>query len=169
MKIHSIVDTYTDILFGTPLLSVNEANPLLREIRSELSADKRKLTFLCGHDSNIASVLSALGVKEYELPETVEPHTPIGVKLVFERWLDKNGEAFYQVSLVYQSTEQLRNYEKLSLENPPMKVAVRFDGVKSNADGLIAEADLLALFDSAIGAYDELLEQYDAEEADAAA
>ena len=169
VKIHGIVDTYTDILFGTPLLSVNEAHPLLREIRSELSADKRKLTFLCGHDSNIASVLSALGVKEYELPETVEPHTPIGVKLVFERWLDKNGEAFYQVSLVYQSTEQLRNYEKLSLENPPMKVAVRFDGVKSNADGLIAEADLLALFDSAIGAYDELLEQYDAEEADAAA
>jgi glucose-1-phosphatase len=169
LKIHSIVDTYTDMLFGTPLLSLNEANPLLREIRSELSADNRTFTFLCGHDSNIASVLSALGVEEYELPETVEPDTPIGVKLVFERWLDENEEAFYKVSLVYQSTEQLRNYERLSLDNPPMKVAVQFDGVKANADGMIAEADLLALFDGAIGAYDELVEQYNVEEADIAA
>jgi glucose-1-phosphatase len=169
LKIHSIVDTYTDMLFGTPLLSVNEANPLLKEIRSELSADDRKFTFLCGHDSNISSVLSALGVEEYELPETVEPYTPIGVKLVFERWLDKNDEAFYKVSLVYQSTDQLRNYGRLSLENPPMKVAIQFDGVKTNADGMIAEADLLALFDGAIGAYDRLVEQYSVEEADIAA
>ena len=104
-----------------------------------------------------------LFVEEYELPETVEPDTPIGVKLVFERWLDENDEAFYKVSLVYQSTEQLRKYERLSIENPPMKAAVQFEGVKTNADGMIAEADLLALFDDAIDAYDELLEQYDVE------
>ena len=163
IKIHSIVDTYTDMLFGTPLIAVNAANPLLRVIRDELSADGRKFTFLCGHDSNIASVLSALGVEEYELPETVEPKTPIGVKLVFERYLDENNEAFYKVSLVYQSTEQLRDYARLSLDNPPMKYALQFEGVETNADGMIAEADLFALLDGAIAEYDVLQELYGVE------
>ena len=47
-RIHTIVDTYTDVLFGTPLIAVNAAHPLLQEIRSELEADGRKLSFLCG-------------------------------------------------------------------------------------------------------------------------
>ena len=168
LKIQSIVDTYTQMLFTAPLVSVNVANPLLREIRSELSNEERKFSFLCGHDSNIASVLSALGVEEYELPETVEPATPIGVKLVFERWLDDNDEAFYKVSMVYQSTNQICGNEQLSLENPPMKAALQFDGVETNDDGLIAEADLFELFDMAIDSYDKLLEQYAIEEEKAA-
>lgn len=53
LKLHSIVDTYTEMLFGAPLVSVNAAHPLLEEMRSELLDDNRKFTFLCGHDSNI--------------------------------------------------------------------------------------------------------------------
>ena len=64
--IHSIVDTYTDMLFCSPLVSVNVAHPLLEEIRAELTAKGRKLTFLCGHDSNVASVLAAMGVDAWE-------------------------------------------------------------------------------------------------------
>ena len=163
LKIQSIVDTYTEMLFAAPLVSVNVANPLLREIRSELSNEERKFSFLCGHDSNIASVLSALGVEEYELPDTVETVTPIGVKLVFERWLDENDEAYYKVNLVYQSTDQLRAYEQLSLKNPPMKVSLKFQGVETNDDGMIAEEDLFSLIDGAIDSYDELKEQYTVE------
>ena len=166
--IHSIVDTYTDILFCAPLVSVNVAHPLLQEIRSEMSAEGRKFTFLCGHDSNIASVLAAMNTEDYLLPETAEQHTPIGVKLVFERWVYPEGEAFWKVSLVYQSTEQLRSMTQLSKENPPMKVPVRFAGVETNEEGMIAEADLFARLDEAIGAFDDLLEQYSAEEAGAA-
>ena len=40
--------------------------------------------------------------------------------------------------------------------------------METNADGLIAEADLLALFDGAIGAYGDLAEDYP-EELDLAA
>ena len=163
LKIQGIVDTYTEMLFTAPLVSVNVANPLLREIRSELSNEERKFSFLCGHDSNIASVLSALGVEEHELPDTVEPVTPIGVKLVFERWLDENDEAYYKVNLVYQSTDQLRTYEQLSLKNPPMKVSLKFQGVETNDDGMIAEEDLFSLIDGAIDSYDELKEQYTVE------
>ena len=162
--IHSIVDTYTEMLFTAPLISVNVAHPLLKEIRSEIEAEGRKFSFLCGHDSNVASVLSALGTEDYCLPGTVEPKTPIGVKLVFERWLAEDGSAYYAVSLVYQSTDQLRGMTPLSAENPPMKVPVQFAGIAVNGDGLIPEADLLSLLDGAIAAYDELLVRYHVEE-----
>ena len=163
--LHSIVDTYSEMLMGAPLVSVNIAHPLLQEIRSELLADGREFSFLCGHDSNIASVLSALGVEEYSLSDTVEPKTPIGVKLVFARYLNQDNEAYYSVSLVYQSTQQLRDLSLLTLENPPMKEHLQFTGVETNGDNMIAEEDLLAMFDQAISAYDSLVEEY-SDEAD---
>lgn len=159
-RIHSISDTYSDILFTAPLVSVNVAHPLLEEMRSELLTDGRIFSFLCGHDSNIASVLAALGVKEYSLPDTIEPKTPIGVKLVFARYLTEDNEAWYTVSLVYQSTQQLRDLSLLTLENPPMEHFLEFEGVETNADHMIAEDELLDLFDNAISEYDELMEKY---------
>ena len=166
--LHSVVDAYTEMLFCAPLVSVNVAHPLLQEIRAEMTAENRKFTFLCGHDSNVASVLAAMNTEEYLLPDTVEQDTPIGVKLVFERWLTESGDAFWQVSLVYQSTAQLRAIEQLTLENPPSKVPLRFSGISANEDGMIPEADLFALLDEAIDAYDQLLEQYAFEEENAA-
>ena len=163
LKLHTIVDTYSDMLFTRPLVCVNVAHPLLQEIRSELQAPERRFSFLCGHDCSIASVLASLGVTDYTLPDTIEPKTPIGSKLVFERWLNEAGEAFYKVSMVYQSTEQLREYTRLSLDNPPVKTAIVIDGL-TNEDGMIAEADLLARLDSAIDAYDQLVEQYSEQE-----
>ena len=168
-KLHSIVDTYTEMLFTVPLASVNVAHPLLQEIRAELSAEGRKFSFLCGHDSNVASVLAALGVEDYLLPDTVEQHTPIGVKLVFERWVTADGAAYYRVNLVYQSVEQLRDITPLTLENPPVKYALRFAGAEATADGLIPEADLLAILDGAIAEYDALQAQYTESELDDAA
>ena len=159
-KIHSIVDTYTDMLFCSPMVSVNVAHPLLQEIRAELTQEGRKFSFLCGHDANIASVLAALNYGDYLLPDTVEQHTPIGVKLVFERWVTEDNEAFYKINLVYQSTQQLRGMEQLTLDNPPVIYPLCFEG--ADAEGMIAEVDLLALLDGAIGAYDALVEKYTA-------
>ena len=164
--IHSIVDTYTEMLFCSPLISVNVAHPLIQEIRDELTAEGRKFTFLCGHDANIASVLAALNYGDYLLPETVEQHTPIGVKLVFERWVTNENEAYYKINLVYQSTQQLRSMEQLTLENPPVIYPLLFDGM--DAEGMMEEAELLALLDGAINAYEELLEEYTTAENEAA-
>ena len=95
--------------------------------------------------------------------------TPIGAKLAFSRYLNPEGKAYYTVSLIYQSTEQLRNLSLLTLENPPMEQYLRFAGAKANADHMIAEEDLLALFDDAIRAYDLLEEEYLGEALDQAA
>ena len=171
LKIHSIVDTYTEMLFAAPLVSVNLAHPLLQEIYSELTAEGRKFSFLCGHDSNVASVLSALGVEDYDLPDTVEPRTPIGVKLVFEIWSSADGASYANVRLVYQSTEQLRGIIPLSLDNPPVSFDMDLPGIEKNADGYYRLDDVMACFQNAIDAYDALVETYvggDAEMGDAA-
>lgn len=84
-------------------------------------------------------------------------------------WLNEKGEAYYTVELIYQSTDQLRGLTPLSLENPPMRYSLSFEGVEVNEDGMIAEADLLALLDRAIDAYDALEEQYGVEGLDSAA
>ena len=107
-------------------------------------------------------MLAALNYRDYLLPETVEQHTPIGVKLVFERWINAENEAYYKVSLVYQSTSQLRSMEQLTLENPPVIYPLHFEGM--DAEGRITEAGLLKLLDDAISAYDAIVESYDAEE-----
>ena len=155
-----IVETYGAMLFTAPLIAVNAAHPLLQEIKSEMEQEGRVFSFLCGHDSNLASVLAALNVEDYALPDTLEPKTPIGGKLVFERYLDANGEAWYKIEMIYQSTEQLRNCAPLSLENPPMRIPLSLKGVPANEDGYIAEKDLLDRFQEAIDAYDLLPEEY---------
>ena len=161
-----IVETYGAMLFTAPLVSVNVAHPLLQEILGELEQDGRVFTFLCGHDSNLASVLAALEAKEYSLPDTLEAKTPIGGKLTFERYLDAGGEAWYRIEMIYQNTDQLRNCTQLTLEAPPMRVPLSLKGIPVNEDGFIAEADLLDRFREAIDAFDDLQEEYeDMEEA----
>ena len=136
---------------------------MLEELYRELHTEGRKLTFLCGHDSTLASVLTALGVQDYTLPQAIEPTTPIGVKLVFERWADAGGDAYYKICMVYQSVEQLHTIQPLTLKTPPMIVPISFRDAGQNEDGMIAEADLMELFEDRIAAY-YALEQQDQEE-----
>ena len=152
-QIGKIKDVYTDLLFTTPTVAANVAHPLLVYMLDELCSSQRKFTFLCGHDSNIASVNAALGVDYYELPDAIEKRTPIGCKLVFEKWRDRNGEEFVAVNLVYQSPEQLRNIELLNLNNPPMIFTLQLQEMQPNADGLYPFEEMKDRFDEAISAY----------------
>ena len=167
--IGSALNVNLEIRFSTPLLAVNESHLMLEELYAEMKEEDRKFTFLCGHDSTVASVLYALGVEDYTLPGAIEPSTPIGVKLVFERWVDKEDQAFYQVKLVYQSVDQLRSIQELSLEEPPMIVPVSFKDAEAGENEMIPEEKLLGLFEDRIRSYYELEEIYGEEEMDEAA
>ncbi|WP_248921596.1 histidine-type phosphatase [Olsenella intestinalis] len=153
-------DRYNDVLFSAPLVAVNVAHPLLGEIGRELDADGRQFSFLCGHDSNIVSVLGAMGVRAYDLPGSVEAGTPIGSKLVFERWSSADGRQFGRVRLVYQDASQLRSGSMLSGYESPKSVTLDFDGVEKSADGLVDYAHLRERIASAYAAYDALPETY---------
>ena len=144
-KISAVKDYYGDILFTAPLVAINVAHPLLQTILEEL------------HDSNLGSVLAALGLAEYTLPQAIESKTPIGSKLVFEKWEGADGSQYAAINLVYQRVDQLRQMPLLMLENPPMVFPVALEGLTANEDGLYKFSDLEARFEDRIAAYDELL------------
>ena len=152
--------TCLEMKHGAPLVATNITNPLLRELKSELENEDRLFSFFCAHDCTVLGTLSALGVLDYSLPERIETKTPIGVKLVFERRRDAENRAWYRVSLVYRSTAQIRSGEMLTMDNPPLRYDLRFEGIQPNDDGLFAEKDLLDLFDRSIAAFDALENEY---------
>ena len=136
VNISAIKDWYGDVLFTSPAVAQQVASPLIKTMMEELQTDGRKFTFLCGHDSNIGSVLAAMDIEDYSLPQTIEKKTPIGCKLVIGKWENAEGQLFASLSLVYQSTEQLRHMTLLDLKNPPMIFSLRLKGLTANADGL---------------------------------
>ena len=152
----SIKELYSKILFTSTAVAVNVAQPLLVEIKNELQEENRRFTFLCGHDSNIASVLAAMGVEEYSLPGTVERDTPIGVKLVFEVYEGPDQQDYCRIRLVYQTTQQIRELEPLDLDTPPASFAPDFRGMEKNADGLYLLEDVYARIQEGLDRYDAL-------------
>ena len=156
-KISEVKDWYGDVLFTAPLVAVNVAHPMMQEILAELKTEGRKFAFLCGHDSNIGSVLAAIGANDYSLPETIEKKTPIGSKLVIEKWAGTDGKMYAAVNLCYQSLDQLRHLQLLSLENPPTVFSVPIEGLTANEDGLYLLDDLTVRLGERIAKYDELL------------
>ena len=156
-NISKIKDVYGDALFGAPIVAVNVAHPLLEYMRDELKSKDRKFTFLVGHDSNICSLLNALGVEEYSLPNTIEKKTPIGSKLIFEKWMEKSTKKEYiSIVILYQTTDELRFLKPLSLDNPPASYPLKLTGLTSNSYGLYSFEDVINRFGKAISAYDEI-------------
>lgn len=152
-KLAHVKDTYQDVLFATPIVATNVAYPLIQYMYDELRSPDRKFTFLVGHDSNLSAVATALGVEEYELPNAIEKKTPIGSKIVIEKFVGPDGVEYADMNIVYQSIDQLRNMELLDLDNPPMIYQLSVDGIEKNADGLYKLDDLLKAFENAIAAY----------------
>ena len=145
-KIHS---ASMKILYGTPSSSLVFSKPLMPFLRDEIAND-RKFTFICGHDSNILTFLTALGVEDYNLPNTLESCVPIGVKFVIEKRIGNDGREYANIYFAYQTTKQIKNLEVLSLKNPPQKVHLKFKNLQENEDGLYLYSDVIKLFDDTI-------------------
>ncbi len=136
-----VKEVYDGLLFTAHTAAVNLAYPLVSRIREELNRTDRKFMFLCGHDSNLASIGAALRLVYPETQNALEIHTPIGTKLVFEKWTDGTND-FVAVNLVFAKYRQLQNRTLLSLSEPPMVLPVTVEGLKANADGLYRMEDL---------------------------
>ena len=153
--IGAVKEVYDGLLFTTHSAAVNLAYPLVSRIREELNNSDRKFMFLCGHDSNLASISAALRLNLHETEQALELHTPIGSKLVFEKWSDGTDD-YVAVNLVYQSVEQLQNRTLLSTDVPPMVLPVTVEGLTANADGLYRLSDLDAHIASAMAEYEAI-------------
>jgi len=151
----AVKEVYDGLLFTTHAAAVNLAYPLVSRIREELNRNDRKFMFLCGHDSNLASIGAALRMVYPETQNALELHTPIGSKLVFEKWSDGT-EDYVAVNMVYQSVEQLQGRTLLSTDVPPMVLPVTIEGLTANSDGLYALSDLDARMAETIAEYDAI-------------
>ena len=162
--IAQIKDVYGDVLFTVPEVAVNTAHPLLCEINSELTTEEREFSFLCGHDSNVASVLAALRVEDYSLPCAIEKKTPIGVKVVICKWRNAQEEEVISLDLVYQTVEQLQGLTMLDLAEPPAIYGLRLQGLTADENGCYRIEDVMQRLEEVITEYDELKERYEPEE-----
>ena len=153
----AVKEVYDALLFTTHSAAVNLAYPLVSRIREELHHVGRKFTFLCGHDSNLASIGAALRLRYPETEQAFELHTPIGSKLVFEKWSDGT-EEYVAINLVYQRVGQLQNRTLLSTDEPPMVKPVTIDGLTPNSDGLYRLSELDARMAEAMAEYDAIVD-----------
>ena len=153
-----VKEVYDGLLFTTHAASVNLAHPLVSRIREELNRSDRKFMFLCGHDSNLASIGAALRFNYPETENALELHTPIGSKLVFEKWSD-GSEDYVAINMVFASVQQLQGRTLLSTDVPPMVLPVTVEGLTANSDGLYRFADLDARFAETMAEYDAIEER----------
>jgi glucose-1-phosphatase len=157
-ELASIKDYYGDILFQkSPIVAVNISHCMLKRIQAEMAPEGHKFAYLCTHDSMIAAVLAALRVEDYELPNTIETQTPIGVKLVLEQWSEtscNNLKKYVKVRLVYQSSDQIREMQPMDLSNPPMSYDLNFEGIKKADNGMYLYDDFMQHLQKSIDAYD---------------
>ena len=130
--------------FDRPLGAKVFAAPMLAVIADELNTTGRKFSFICGHDSNLSNLLTALGVEDYTLPGTFEWRVPIASKLVIQKLRGTDGNEYARLSLVYPSAKQLVNREMLTIDNPPMIVPLNLRGLQTvDADATYKLSDVL--------------------------
>ncbi|MDF3827952.1 MULTISPECIES: bifunctional glucose-1-phosphatase/inositol phosphatase [unclassified Pseudocitrobacter] len=144
---------YQDSLFTSKEVAQNVAAPLVKYINNALvaQADKSaKVTLMVGHDSNIASLLTALDFKPYQLHDQHE-RTPIGGKIVFQRWHDAKGNRdLMKIEYLYQSTKQIRDAQALTLQSPPQRVTLALNGCPVDANGFCPMETFKAVMKDAV-------------------
>lgn len=134
--IYQLIHVHDVVRFCSPWVNRYVSKAQRQFIADALQNPSRKFTFLCGHDTNILNILKALRTKEYTTTHAIEIGTPIGSKIVFEKWTDASGNAFVAVNHVYQTVEQLRDITMLNRTTPPNIIPLQFEDMTPNEDGL---------------------------------
>ena len=127
-RLNEIKDTYIQTLFGNKIIGPYISKELIKFMYKDIFNSEHKITVIVGHDSNIAALFSALNIKKYTLEKQYEMF-PVGGKIFFQIWKDRESKKKkVKIEYIYQSTEQLRNLEQLSLKNSPMRTVLEMEG-----------------------------------------
>ena len=136
IDIADLINWYRTVLFGSETVSRNVSAILADTVADELETPGRVFSFLCGHDSNQFSLLTAIDAEE--------TNTPIGGKLVIVKWKGFDGEYYASLDYVYASDSQLRTMEQLDMSNPPQHYSISLRGLDANPDGLYLMSDVIS-------------------------
>ena len=69
------------------------------------------------------------------------------------------------LDLVYQKTDQLRSMSLLGNDNPPAIYSLKLNGLDADENGMYKAEDVMQRLSDAIGRYDEMIEEYELDEA----
>ena len=131
---------YLEITRRTPYLASRHGTPLARELLAALDdvpgvspkvaqtlPPGTDLVAIVGRDIHLAIIGGLMGLK-WTLPGQPDLHGS-GVTLAFERWRHSgNGLHYVRPVIHYQTLQQMRGAETLTLDHPPGRVALRFPG-----------------------------------------
>ena len=159
LTLSAVKDAVVDIVFTTPIVSVNVSHNMLKMLKREMQTPGRKFNFICAHDSSIASLLAALQVKPYLLDSgtTIERRTPIGFKFIIEKW-GIDGTDYAKVYLAYYSATQMRMSNPADLTGTSgilQRYDLSFEGLNLQPNGYYLYEDLMAHFDKTLSLYDK--------------
>ncbi|XP_075988884.1 glucose-1-phosphatase-like [Anticarsia gemmatalis] len=143
-----IIQLSQDVRFNLTTGAIDIAQPLLKYMSDIFQNGKPKFTMLVGHDSNLNSVISAMGFKHFELENQYETF-PIGGKLVFQKWSDGTTD-YLKVEYFYLTFPQLRNAEKLSVQHPPQRVLLELKDCKTDDYGYCPWSDFIKFLDNIV-------------------
>lgn len=139
--------SYHNIIFNSTLIAKDLSEPLIQYLTKKFLNTSPKVTLLMGHDANIYTILKAMRFKPYILEKQYEV-TPVGGKIVFQKWTDNNNKEFLKIDYVYQCTEQMRDGVKLSLDNPPIFHPLELNDCKPDQNGFCTWGDFVKLLKS---------------------
>ena len=101
-SIGRVKDSWCFLSMGFPTIGRDVAHNLLIRLKNEMEDPTVRLSYLVGHDSNMAALAGALELEKYVLENTPEEKTPLGGKMTFEVWKDADDNAFVALNYVYQ-------------------------------------------------------------------
>lgn len=135
--------SYHNIIFDSISVAKDLSEPLIKYLSKIFLNKSPKIALIMGHDANIYTLLTAMGFKPYNLVNQHEK-APVGGKIVFQKW-DSGTKELLKIDYVYQSTEQMRNGTRLSLDNPPTFMTLELNGCKTDQNGFCLWADFVKL------------------------
>ena len=152
-RLARIKDAYGIVLFTAPIVAVNVSHAMLGNVRTVMGRADKKFNFLCTHDSTMDALLTALQADRSPLPNTIEERTPIGFKIVFEKWRD-HGEHYIRPYLAYYSVTQIRASNPADLQGPPVVVNLTFEGLQPAPNGMYRYKEFMQHLDKTYDAFE---------------
>lgn len=138
--------SYHNVIFNTTLVAKDIAKPLMNYVSNLfLQNDSPKAVLLMGHDANMYTLLKGFDFKLYTLKNQLET-CPVGGKIVIQKWFDVVKNVYLlKIDYVYQSTDQLRDGQKLSLSNPPQFELLRLENCNTDNEGFCLWDDFVKI------------------------
>ncbi len=138
-----ITDMYLNMLFGTDLIIHSALGPFLTQLGRELISGMDEHVLLCGHDTTVKTVQTALGIDDYDLPGNSFGKIPPGCCMRFDVYSDTEEQRYVRIVMIYPSDDHLYGRIPIKTEYPPGRTILTIKNLPPYKNGLYRVEDIL--------------------------